>query len=337
VIDTQTETPPLGIIDSLSAGFSAVAQMPTLLLISLLLDLFLWLGPRLSITPVVPELATRLRAITGEINANSAELFDQNMVEILGSYNMFSALSTWPLGTPSLLAGNDPGTSPLGTPPSIHVQGLDELLAWLLSLTLAGLLLGSLYLGLIARWASGSHIALRAWLRLAWLYWARIVALVFVVLVGAFFLSVPFFLTMEIVAMILAPLASLMFLVGAGMGMWGLFHLFFAAHGILLDGLSVPQAIGNSVALVRRYRFSAVGLLLVAVVISLGLSTIWNLPPSASWMRLVAIAGNAFTNTGLAAATFIYYRERTPGRESARQQQTPRRAISESENTDMHR
>jgi hypothetical protein len=310
VIDTQTETNPLGIIDSLSAGFSAVAQAPTLLLVSLLLDLFLWLGPRLSITPIVPELATRLRAITREIDDNSAELFDQNMAEILGSYNMFSALSTWPLGTPSLLAGNNPEISPLGTPLTIHVQELDELLAWLLSLTLAGLLLGSLYLGLIARWVSESRVDLKTWTRLAWLYWARIVTLVFVVLMGAFFLSVPFFLIVEIVAMILAPLASLMLLVGVGMGMWGLFHLFFAAHGILLDGLSVSQAVGNSVALVHRYRFSSVGLLLVAVVISLGLSTIWNIPPSESWMRLVAITGNAFINTGLATATFIYYRER---------------------------
>jgi pilus assembly protein TadC len=78
----------------------------------------------------------------------------------------------------------------------------------------------------------------------------------------------------------------------------------------LLDGLSVSQAVGNSVALVHRYRFSSVGLLLVAVVISLVLSTIWNIPPSESWMRLVAITGNAFINTGLATATFIYYRER---------------------------
>ncbi len=327
-MESPTEAAPLGVIDSMSAGFSAVAQKPGLLLIPLVLDLFLWLGPKLSLAPLAPELARWLRAITGATVGNSAELFQQNVAEILGSFNLFAALSTWPLGTPSLLAGNDPGTGPLGAPLTIQVGGLDELLTWLLGLILAGLLLGSLFLGLIARRIGGQRAGFKGWVRLVWLYWARIVAFVFVVLVGAFLLSVPFFLAMEIVAMVLAPLASLLLLVGVGMGMWGLFHLFFAVHGILLDGLTVPEAIGNSVALVRRYRFSSVGLLLVAVIISLGLSTIWNMPPSKSWLRLVAITGNAFVDTGLAAATFVFYRERTasaPRQDEQGDKRSPRR------------
>jgi hypothetical protein len=268
------------------------------------------------------------------MDANSSELFKQNMSEILGSYNLFSALSTWPLGTPSLLAGNDPGMGPLGISPAIHVQGLDELLAWILSLALAGLLLGSLYLGLIARSVGEFYIGLRAWATFSFLHWARIVALVFVVLLGAFILSVPFFLAVEITAIIATPLAPLMLLMGVGMGMWGLFHLFFAVHGILLDGLSVTQAIRNSVVLVRRYRFSSVGLLIVAVIINLGLGTIWNMPPSDSWMRLASITGNAFINTGLAVATFIYYRERTLRSRPAHQRQASRRATPRKNDTD---
>ena len=301
----------MGIIDSLSTGFGAVAQKPLLLAIPLLLDLFLWLGPRLSINAIVPNLVSRLQGITGETADNSAVLFEQNVSEILGSYNLFSALSTWPLGTPSLLAGNEIGSGPLGTPLTIQVQAPAELLVWLIALVLAGLLVGSMYLGLIARWAGGNRTSFSSWMGRAWLYWARIVAFVFVVLVGVFLLSVPFFLTIEVVAMVAAPLASLALLVGVGMGMWGLFHLFFAAHGILLYGLSVRQAISSSVTTVHRYRPTSVGLLLIAVVISLGLNTIWNMPPSESWLRLIAIAGNAFVNTGLAMATFVFYQERT--------------------------
>jgi hypothetical protein len=308
---TQSETAPLGIIDSLSTGFSAVAQKPLLLTIPLLLDLFLWLGPRLSINAIVPKLVSHLQGITGETADNSAMLFEQNVSEILGSYNLFSALSTWPLGTPSLLAGNEVGTGPLGKPLTIQLQAPVELLGWLIALVLAGLLVGSMYLGLIARWAGGNRTSFSSWMGRAWLHWARIVTFVFVVLVGVFLMSVPFFLTIEVVAMIAAPLASLALLAGVGMGMWGLFHLFFAAHGILLYGMSVRQAISSSVTTVHRYRPTSVGLLLVAVVISLGLNTIWNMPPSESWLRLVAITGNAFVNTGLAMATFVFYRERT--------------------------
>jgi hypothetical protein len=311
MMNAQTEAPPLGIIDSLSAGFSAVAQKPVLLLIPLLLDLFLWLGPRLSISPFASTLTTRLSPVTEETADNSVAFFEQNISEILGSYNLFSALSTWPLGAPSLLAGNDPGTGPLGSPQMVQLRTAQEVLTWFLGLVLAGLLLGSLYLGLIARWVAGNRIRLRTWSRLVWLYWARIVAFTFVALVGAFLVSVPFFLALELLALLLAPLASLVFLAGVGIGMWGLFHLFFAAHSILLYGTSVRRAIRSSVTLVRQNRLSSLGLLLVAVVISLGLTTIWNIPPSESWMRLVAITGNAFVNTGLVTATFVYYRERT--------------------------
>jgi hypothetical protein len=312
-MEAQTEAKPLGIIDCLSAGFGAVAQKPGLLLIPLLLDLFLWLGPRLSIASLVPQLAARLRTIAGGTAGNSADLFQQNTTEILGSFNLFSALSTWPLGVPSLLAGNDPGTSPLKSPATIQLQGFDELLAWLLALTLGGLLLGSLYLGRIARWADKGRVGIRAWLKLVWLYWARIVALVFTVLLGAFVLSMSFFLVLEVVSLIFAPLTPLLLLLGVGTGMWALFHLFFAVHGILVDGLTIPQAMSNSVTLVRQHPLSSVGLLVMAVVIDLGLSTIWNMPPSESWLRLAAIAGNAFINTGLATATFIYYCGRTSG------------------------
>jgi hypothetical protein len=64
---------------------------------------------------------------------------------------------------------------------------------------------------------------------------------------------------------------------------------------------------------VQRHRLSAVALLLSVVVINLGLGAIWHLPPSQSWMRLLAIAGNAFISTGLAAATFVYYQEHVTG------------------------
>jgi hypothetical protein len=81
------------------------------------------------------------------------------------------------------------------------------------------------------------------------------------------------------------------------------------------------QAMRHSAKLVHRHRTSSVGLVLMTVVISLGLSTIWHMPPPDSWLRLTAIAGNAFINTGLTAATFVYYRERTS---SLSEDETPR-------------
>jgi hypothetical protein len=317
MMEVQSEAAPLGVIDSLTTGFNTVAQKPALLLIPLVLDLFLWLGPRLSIHTIVERLSAQIGEMTGPAAENSVALFEQNLTEVLGSYNLFSALSTWPLGVPSLLAGNRLGRGPLGPPILLQVHTWEGLLASLLALVLGGLFLGTLYLSLIARRLRGDPTSLRTWLRQAWIDWLRILVFVLIVLVSAVLSSVPFFLAVEMAALAAAPLGSLLLLVGIGLGMWALFHLFFVAHGVLMGDLGLAEAIRNSILLVSRYRLSSVGLLLVAVLISLGLTSIWSMPASDSWLRLVAIVGNAFVNTGLAVATFVFYRERSIAGESA--------------------
>jgi hypothetical protein len=309
-MQAEMDSRPSGVIESLGTGFSLAARRPVLLLIPLLLDLFLWLGPRLSISPIASEVTLPSPPVTGEPPENSALLFEQNTAEILGSYNLFSALSTWPLGTPSLLAGDDTGQGPLGTPSTIEVKTVGGLLAWFAALVVLGLLLGTAYLSLVAHSAKSDRTGFHYWARRVWIDWARIVGFVIVTLVAAFLISVPFFLAVEIVSLWAAPLASLGLLIGVGLGMWGLFHLFFVAHGILLHRNGVREAMKRSISLVRQNRLSAAGLLVVAVVISLGLSMIWSLPPSESWTRVVGIAGNAFVSTGLAMATFVFYQDR---------------------------
>ncbi len=298
---------PPGLIDTLSAGFSAIAQRPTLLFLPVLLDLFLWLGPRLSMSPLVPELTERLTALSQEVGDNSAQLFSRNMAEILGSYNLFSALSTWPLGIPSLLAGNESGISPWGTPSALYIESVGGLLVWLALLTLSGLVLGFFYLHAIARYVAGDDAPRPLG---AGRQCLRTLGFTALLMGGAFVASMLLFLTVEFAAVLCMPLAPFIMLGGLGAAMWGGFHLFFTVHAILLDNLDIAQAVRASVALVYRHRFSSVGLLLSAVVISLGLGTIWHMAPSHSWLRLVSIAGNAFVNTGLATATFIFYRER---------------------------
>ena len=46
-------TRPPGVIDTLTAGYSVVNRSPWVLLIPILLDVFLWLGPQISLAPVV--------------------------------------------------------------------------------------------------------------------------------------------------------------------------------------------------------------------------------------------------------------------------------------------
>ena len=83
VMQAQMDSRPRGIIDSLGIGFSLVARRPILLVIPLLLDLFLWLGPRLSISTIASELALQLPTSVGETTEDREYSLD--VVRCLGA------------------------------------------------------------------------------------------------------------------------------------------------------------------------------------------------------------------------------------------------------------
>ena len=61
----ETLPPPPGVVGSLRAGFDAIASNLTVILLPLVLDLFLWLGPRLHIDrlfqPIFDEMSQYAR------------------------------------------------------------------------------------------------------------------------------------------------------------------------------------------------------------------------------------------------------------------------------------
>jgi len=50
---------PMGALACIVTGFEVVARHPTLIILPLALDLWLWLGPRLSIAPVLQASVDR--------------------------------------------------------------------------------------------------------------------------------------------------------------------------------------------------------------------------------------------------------------------------------------
>ena len=116
-VTSRTELkPPVGVIESLTTGFETVASHIGLILLPVALDLFLWLGPHLSINPLMKRLIANTVLSTDPATAQS----QQAMVEIfqlIGEQaNVFSFLSTAPVGVPSLMAAQGPVTLPGGQP-----------------------------------------------------------------------------------------------------------------------------------------------------------------------------------------------------------------------------
>jgi hypothetical protein len=144
---------PLGVIGCLAAGFEVVGRHPWLITLPTLLDLFLWLGPRLSVAPLVRGLSAILRSqpvYDPEMVSRAEQAME--LVEQFGEqFNLFSLLSSIPLlNLPSLLAGDAVVPSPLGEPYVLPVTSVLVLVAWCGILFPVGLVLGFLYLSGLA-------------------------------------------------------------------------------------------------------------------------------------------------------------------------------------------
>src|SRR5688572_22278852 len=94
---------PLGIIETLTEGFTTLNKRLWLLLVPLLLDLFLVFGPGISITPLLETSEAWLQESAAGVSAEGGD----SLVERLRDTNFFGILA-WQL--PSLVAATSAST-----------------------------------------------------------------------------------------------------------------------------------------------------------------------------------------------------------------------------------
>ncbi len=244
----------------------------------------------------------------------SATIGDNQAIELMrqaaGELNFFSTISVTPFGVPNLMAVRLPDSTPLGPPAVYPISGELVGLALLLGLTLAGLLVGGAYLGLIAQQVRDGAPSLRRLLSILPRYWVSILVLMIVLLPAGAVTAVPLLVVDTVPWSLWMLLVIAVSLVGFMLFTWLLFHLVFTAHGILLSEQRLLTAAWNSLRLVAFSSFSTMGLLALVVGINAGLNFVWGLPSDDSWMLLVGIVGHAVINSGLVAATFVFYQDR---------------------------
>jgi hypothetical protein len=320
---------PKGVIGCLTAGFEMLGRNLLLMALPVVLDLVLWLGPRISVGPLLRRFAGLLEmqsAADAEVAAQVAQatgLLEQFAME----FNLLSVLGGMPLlQVPSLLARRAAGgVSPLGKSHVLSVSSPFALIPWWGGLVLAGLVLGFLYLNEIAQQVresaalhvgdpnqtvqagtrGGSGSARTTMRRLL-----RFLLFALGVIVIGFSLVSFWLLVAALGTMIAQPLGVLLWVAGVGFISYAALHLVFVIPGLLLGRRRLLQAVGESILLSRINFSSVLGLVVLAVVIYEGLAYAWSLPASDSWALLVGIVGNAVVATGLTGAAFLFYRDR---------------------------
>lgn len=301
-----TALPPLGVIESIWRGFETVARRVWLIVPSVLLDLFLWLGPHLSLRRLMEDF---IRLFSDPANPAAVSLATA-LREFGEQLNLFSLLSPGPLGVPRLMGMQGRVAPVAGGVTTIDVTAVGQLMLVLIVLPLAGLLLGSAYLGAIGQIVRDGRLDLSRLSRQMWGYWLRLVLLVIAVLGLLIALALPVWLMAAVMSLFSQALGIVVWMIWMSMAVWVLIYLAFTVHGVILRGEGLIRAMWASVRLVQWTLYPTLGLFAAATVLSLGLGVVFSLPGPDSWLELAGIAGNAFVNTGLAAATFVYYQDR---------------------------
>ncbi|MGQ0603825.1 MAG: hypothetical protein ACT4QE_19260 [Anaerolineales bacterium] len=308
----RAPAPPIGIVASLTAGFEVVNARLVLVTLPLVLDLLLWLGPRLSIKPIVDEtLALMDDVLAGSAGATPGfELLRNTLTQTAELFNLFSALSTRPLGLPSLIATRGAPLTPFGQPliwpivnPWVYVVLFGAFL-------LLGLLLGALYFGGIAQQVRDSQLNLVQLVRGVWGDWLRLSVLAVAALILVFMIGGPTVVMAQFAALVSPLLGAILSVLGATLILWVLIFGAFSVHGIVLQRRGLFGALWDSVRLVQSSLPQTAGLFAAVMVLNLGLGLVWNVPTSDSWLMLVGVAGHALVSTALIAATFAFYKDR---------------------------
>lgn len=307
---------PLSVIDAISAGFDHVTRRPRLLLMPLALDVFLWMGPRLLAAPLADQLARSSAQLAADLDASS-RIALQEMVslmrEMLSRVNLMSWLSVTGVGVPAANTGLD-ATKPLPTgslPPIEHVPSLEAYLFVMISLTLVGLMLAGLFWSMLAGSVRGDRFDVRHWLLDGLRVGLQLAAVAALAIGLMLALAVPASLLIVMLGSLSLGLASLVPALLMAIMMWGILFAVFTVHGLALYRFSVQRAVVISGGVLRAFFSSTVGFVVLGLAIYIGLGLIWELIAADSWLRLIAMPGNAFVGTGLLVASLHYYQDRT--------------------------
>jgi hypothetical protein len=295
--------PRTSIIDTLSSGYGLINRWPLLLAPPILLDLFLWFGPRLSVQ--APLLAAAdLLVSQGEASDELVAIVRQ----AAGQSDLFALLA---IQLPSMMRLLSPATTPLaGSRPLLDLTDPALALGVGLLLALAGFLLAMVYLVPIARVVRDGRPGLTGAASPIWRSWLRLLALVLLLAGGLVALAIPLALVTAVLALGGLPLGPVVLFAAQVAAIWLVVYLFFVIDAIVVSEVGPLRAIRYSVAVVRHNFWSALGLILLTLIISLGLPEVFKAIARLAAGVPVAIVANAYINTGLAAASMLFYRER---------------------------
>lgn len=311
------------LIDSISEGYAAINRRPWIVIIPILLNLYLWFGPQLSLGPLVSGGVSMLKQLQPALSEQEdfQLVYDQllatggvDLRQQLALLNYVPTLHLYVVGSADA-SGGLPAVPEVLRPidtqraDTVEVRTIGGALAVFLLINAAGLALSALFFGQVGAALRRDWSPLMALRRAPKIGLWMLAALAIVAGVGLA-LGLPLLFFVTLLLYLNQTLGLLTLFVFYWLGVWISIYIGFMREAIVVSGLGPLRAIYTSFNVVRRNLWATLGFLLLTLVIGLGSGVIWHMLVNSTAGLIVAIVGSAYIGSGLIAARMAFYRER---------------------------
>lgn len=291
-----------GVIETVGNAFVLLNKQPYLLIPPVVLDLFLWLGIRLSLKPLT-EAVIRWIGTSSAIDSSTIDHIRNTGT----SFNLFELLA---ISMPTFVTQVGADAISGATNRTIDSFEWWMVLSAAFILLLVGVAIGVFYLTLLGFLVRGEKILPGALARASaknigrtYMYFLLLLGLALLVLFPLLMLSGA----LLAFGISIVPLLTL-FLVFAAM--WAYVLLFFAKDAIIISQAGPARAIYLSYNIVRANFWPCVGLIVVSMIIQIGTPLALVAFTHSPWGVPLAFVAHAYILTGVAVAALLFYRDR---------------------------
>jgi len=294
------------IFAAFKSGYDTVSRHLYLVLFPFILDLFLLFGFRITIVDFIQNAIQRfvLPPSTSADMAANWEALTTQTVEFFRYFSLTSFLRSLPVGIPSLFSDGAFERNPIGEFRVIQLEQPGAIFGVIIGMLLIGLIFAYLFYQLTARATSSQSFSTDEINKSSSLVSWLLIPIV----------SIMFFLVVIFPAMLVISLIGALFPFLTSVGYFFLtiamitliIPIFFTPHLIVLENLSLKQAIINSFRTVRLTNAKSTTFLFLAILASYLTNMLWRIPSDDSWMLIVSVFGHAMISTIILAASFHY-------------------------------
>lgn len=295
-----------GVVDTIGLGFTALVSRPWIVVGPVLLDLYLWLGWRVSAAPLTSRLASWLRQRDSSLDGIATLVAEQDRTNILELLSFRLPAIRFPTFLP-LLVTDEPVRLDSWQP--AWQIGASWLLVILGTLCFVmSFLIGAEYLLWLCAISRGEGHRL---IPMATVKTAGQLALWLLIACGLILLvGLPIIAGQAALIAYGAgssPLLALLLFLPVGLG----FILFyFAAHSIAYDRIGAFRAFRSSYRVVRNYGWQSLGFIGATILVTNAFPFLWQQLLGSPAGTLLAFIGNSFIASGMFVSAFIFYRDR---------------------------